>query len=175
MPWRCSSVLADGPATPGKLWRAGSRARRPCSTSSSATGLLTRVQQERGPSAKARTERTVSDRCGDSMSLEVCSAELCPGTQAGRIIADASRKSPAVPVASLRALRPQNANLLRALEKRGFVTIGAQAAPRDVLGPAVERDQPHRAHGEDQAVQLSTKIARKRCARDRAIGSCCTA
>jgi primosomal protein N' (replication factor Y) len=62
-----------------------------------------------------------------------------------------------VSVASLCAKRPQNANLLRTLEKRGFVQIGVQAAPRDVLGARVERDQPHELTS-DQSLALE-KIA----------------
>ena len=133
------SLLVNGPATPSSLARKVPQAQAMLHTLER-DGLLMRIQQERGPSAKARTERTASITPGIDLN-SVCSGELARAPKQAELLRRIARDA-RVPVAKLRADRPQNANLLRALEKRGFVTLGAQAAPRNVLGPPVERDRP---------------------------------
>jgi len=148
-------VLAEGPAAPGTLARKVPRAQTMLHVLER-DGLLTRVHLERGPTAKARTERTASIAPGLDVDA-VCGGELARAPKQAELLRRIAQ-SPSVPVASLRAKRPQNANLLRALEKRGFVSIGVQAAPRDVLGAPVERDQPHELTA-DQSAALE-KIAK---------------
>lgn len=145
------TLLAKGPASPASLARKVARAQTMLHVLER-DGLLTRVQQERGPAAKARTERTASAAPGLDVDA-VCRDELIRAPKQAELLRRIARAS-AVPIASLRGKGRQNSNLLRALEKRGFITIGVQAAPRDVLGPPVERDRPHELTA-DQAAALA--------------------
>ena len=145
------SLLEGGPASPGSLARKVPQAQTMLHTLER-DGLLMRVQQELAPSAKARSERTVSIAPGIDLA-GICQGELARAPKQAELLRRIAQHG-SVSVANLRADRPQNVNLLRALEKRGFVTLGVQAAPRDVLGPPVERDRPHELTA-DQAAALA--------------------
>jgi primosomal protein N' (replication factor Y) len=148
------SLLAAGPAAPSSIARKVPQAQTMLHTLER-DGLLMRVQIERGPSAKARTERTASLAPGIDLDA-ICGSELARAPKQAALLRRIANH-PNVPVARLREERAQNSNLLRTLEKRGFISLGVQAAPRDVLGPPVARDQPLDLTA-DQAAALA-KIA----------------
>ena len=145
------ALLAEGPAAPGTVARKIPRAQTMLHVLER-DGLLTRVQHERKPTARARTERTASLAPGIDLDA-VCEGELARAPKQAELLRRIAHR-PMVSVASLCAKRPQNANLLRTLEKRGFVQIGVQAAPRDVLGARVNRHVPVRGLDHDVVLEL---------------------
>ncbi len=146
------AFVAKGPAAPATVARRVPSAQAMLQVLER-DGLLVRVQQEREPSAKARTERTVSVAPGVDVDA-VCQSALARAPKQAELLRRIAR-NPSVPVASLRDKLARSSNLLRTLERRGFITIGTRATPRDVLGPPVERDQPHDLTA-DQAAALAT-------------------
>ncbi len=155
--------LAGGPATPAALARAIPQAQTMLATLER-DGLLVRVQTERGPSAKERSERTAS--VAEGVDVEsVCGEALARAPKQAELLRRIARQQP-LAVSKLRADRLRDVDLLRTLEKRGFVAIGTQAAPRDVLGPPVDRDQPHRLTS-DQAGALEPITAAVRAGQHR--------
>ena len=134
------TLLLDEPASPGSLARKIPGAQTMLHVLER-DGLITRVENEKKPSAKARTERTATLATDVDVDA-VCTGELARAPKQAELLRRIAQ-NPGVSTNNLSAERPQNANLLRTLEKRGFVEIGVKAAPRDVLGPAVPRDEPH--------------------------------
>ncbi|MDP6979448.1 MAG: primosomal protein N' [Myxococcota bacterium] len=152
--------LRDGPATPAAI----SRAVPPAQTllvTLERDGLLTRVVGERGPTAKARHERVA--RVAEGTDVEaVCESALSRAPKQAEFLRRVAAAG-AIPVARLREDDPRAAEHLRNLEKRGFVRFDSRAAPRDVLGPPVPRDQPHDLT-DDQARSLASIAAKIRAA-----------
>ncbi len=142
--------LRDGSATPAALARAVPRAQTLLPTLER-DGLLVRAIGERGPSAKARRERVA--RVAPELDVEAtCAGALSRAPKQAALLRQVAAAGQ-VAVARLREDEPRAAEHLRNLEKRGFVVLDSKAAPRNVLGPAVPRDEPHRLTG-DQAKAL---------------------
>jgi len=142
--------LVAGPMSPAALARAVPPAQTMLPTLER-DGLLVRVQAERGPSARERQQRTAS--LAEGIDVEtVCSEALSRAPRQAELLRRIARHQP-VAISTLRADRPHDAQLVRTLEKRGFVSIASRAAPRDVLGAPVARDKPHTLT-HDQATAL---------------------
>jgi primosomal protein N' (replication factor Y) len=132
-------LLEGGPLSPGVLARKLPNAQLML-TVLERDGLLEQVRVETSPQAKLRTERVVTVAMGLDVE-STCTSALSRAPKQAELLRRISRNDK-LAVSALRNERAQNSALLRNLEKRGFVVVGERDAPRDVLGPPVERDRP---------------------------------
>jgi primosomal protein N' (replication factor Y) len=129
-------TLSWGPCPLAALRRRGGRGVADALRELGRDGLVARAGVEQKPVARAATTRV---------------AALCPGVDAPAAAAGELARAPVqaallrrladagdTPVASLASEFRDAAGVLRALARRGLVTVREQAAPRDVLGTALE-------------------------------------
>jgi primosomal protein N' (replication factor Y) len=133
------AALAKGPAGAAALGRRIARADALLEALVS-DGLARRGEQLAAPSARVARERV---------------ARVAPGTDVETLCAGALARAPKqadllrklsdlgdLPTRTLQARAGATPAVLRALAERGLVELFERDAPRNVLGPAVERDSP---------------------------------
>ena len=104
-----------------------------------ADGLIAARAIEHGPSARPATQRMAELAAGVDVDAAIPETLSRAPRQADLLRRLAERGS--APVAALRSEFPTARALLRSLAERGLVRLHDRPAPRDVLGPPVERDR----------------------------------
>ncbi len=104
-----------------------------------ADGLIVVRAIERGPAARAATQRVTEVAEGVDVEAAIPGSLGRAPRQAALLRRIAQRG--AVPVGSLVKEFPTAPALLRSLAERGLVTLHDRPAPRDVLGPPLERER----------------------------------
>jgi primosomal protein N' (replication factor Y) len=157
-------VLATGPAGAARIGRRVPRAAALLEALVS-DGLVRRGNRLQGPSARVARERHVAPRDGIDVDA-VCAMELARAPKQAALLRRLAELG-SIATSELTHQTGASPSVLRALVDRGHVTIESREVPRNVLGPAVARDQPLPLTDEQAAalvpIQRSIRARRADC------------
>jgi primosomal protein N' (replication factor Y) len=136
------AALREAPLTPAALARqlsTGPKNPAPPVRELTRSGLIAKVDVEVGPRVREARIRLVVITPGVDVD-ETCSGVLARAPKQAELLRQLVGAGE-VPTSDLTATNPSAPALLRALANRGLVEFREKVAPRNVLGPAIERDQ----------------------------------